>query len=377
MEVTTLDDRHPALVYSSGWSRSGDPEEYRETTSWTRTVGATVTVQFTGSRIVVFGTLSEGELPSSTYRVDNGPISVFTPNRMFTMRYRSQFYDSGALAPGTHTLVITNQTEDPDDFLYLDYLEVYRDTSQPETPAPSPPAPPPPPPSPSTTSTPRLAPTSISTRPPPNQSTPDAAETESSAIESVTTRRQPNGSSSTLVTDSFLDGVSSSLGTSDTHSSLPTADPPITPVGDISDATGSTDVAQSSNPSQGISLGVLIGSIAGVIGLTVFIIVIVLLLRRRKKRARRQRSSGEVLSVDNPSSTSTSNLVRQSSQAGQGGRISPFEATMSSFLRGSSNEPKGVPALVVDEEKGSPGTETISRSQDSPPPYQSHLSRGT
>lgn len=43
------DDRDPAVQLSAGdWGQAGVQEEYRGTTSWTETLGATARVSFTG-----------------------------------------------------------------------------------------------------------------------------------------------------------------------------------------------------------------------------------------------------------------------------------------------------------------------------------------
>ena len=44
-----LDDRDAAVQYSTGWGEAGVAEEFRGTTSYTETVGATARVTFTGA----------------------------------------------------------------------------------------------------------------------------------------------------------------------------------------------------------------------------------------------------------------------------------------------------------------------------------------
>ena len=44
-----LDDRHPAVLYAAGvWFLGGGEGEYKTTTTFTNTTGATVTVDFYG-----------------------------------------------------------------------------------------------------------------------------------------------------------------------------------------------------------------------------------------------------------------------------------------------------------------------------------------
>jgi hypothetical protein len=93
MAVTQiLDDRDPAVVYSSGWSRAGSSNEFNATTSHANDPGLTATLVFQGARdapilrwlvlelylgiqVYVYGTLGPRNVeqlsPQSSYSVDS------------------------------------------------------------------------------------------------------------------------------------------------------------------------------------------------------------------------------------------------------------------------------------------------------------------
>lgn len=122
-----LDDRDAAVQYSTGWGEAGVPEEFRGTTSYTETVGATARVTFTGRGITVVGTitiLGVKESPVSSYIVDDNLATrfEFTGVQNDQIQRGATFYKIENLDYGEHVLTIT--CESSAGTLYLDYFEV-------------------------------------------------------------------------------------------------------------------------------------------------------------------------------------------------------------------------------------------------------------
>ena len=63
MSETVLDDRDSAVTYvGEVWSQGGAPREYRETTSWTMSSGATATIDFYGKLFSAPGRCGRGNV---------------------------------------------------------------------------------------------------------------------------------------------------------------------------------------------------------------------------------------------------------------------------------------------------------------------------
>ncbi|KAH7917896.1 hypothetical protein BV22DRAFT_982407, partial [Leucogyrophana mollusca] len=131
MASIIVDDRDPSIIYPKGvWWEGGVYPEYDNTTSGSQTAGtpAQILFLFKGTRIAVYGTISEAVLnnsipPISTYDLDELPTSTYSAvNTQDTPLYRQQFYDSGVIADGQHTLVINPDT-DQLSTMWFDYLE--------------------------------------------------------------------------------------------------------------------------------------------------------------------------------------------------------------------------------------------------------------
>ncbi|KAF9540216.1 hypothetical protein CPC08DRAFT_478134 [Agrocybe pediades] len=129
----TFDDRSPFIHYSPGWRQKGKKGvEFDGTTMGTNTPGANATLVFNGTTISVFGTVQSDDMdqsqhiptPTSSYSIDGGGQTVFTPANIFqnTTQYNVTFFQATGLALNvSHTLVITMQNKGS---LFLDWIQV-------------------------------------------------------------------------------------------------------------------------------------------------------------------------------------------------------------------------------------------------------------
>ncbi|TFK24590.1 hypothetical protein FA15DRAFT_412091 [Coprinopsis marcescibilis] len=123
-----IDDTNPNVVYSQPetghhWTQHANNAALNKTLHLTRVRGATVRVKFEGTAIAVFGHLPDSEFtnPVSWYSIDNGPTKVYSPD-LRTHRPQEQFFYSGDLDPGNHTLFITNEKGAA--YFWIDYFSV-------------------------------------------------------------------------------------------------------------------------------------------------------------------------------------------------------------------------------------------------------------
>ncbi|KAF8148383.1 hypothetical protein B0H34DRAFT_736754 [Crassisporium funariophilum] len=248
--VTRIDDTDRSIVYSSGWEATGGPDEYQETTMSTSNQGASATVSFSGTQISVFGTIADkglGDAPTSSYRVDGGSAKTVVSTLGNNIQYGQLFYNSGRLAAGQHTLVITYTGQSS--FFYLDYIEI--ENSQ------TPPDPQPPNPQPPNTQSPALAQSSL---PPP---VPDITFTTSTS-----TRSTPSVGTPTTNTASL-------------QLSTTTA------------ANGSTVTAfTSSSSNKSISIGAIAGGVGGGLFFLILLVALLFCLRRKKTADAERNASG-------------------------------------------------------------------------------------
>ncbi|TFK26415.1 hypothetical protein FA15DRAFT_732426 [Coprinopsis marcescibilis] len=128
MQSIVIDDRDPNIQYSPGWLTAGSNSEFMQTTTTTHISGASARLEFVGTRISVFGTISIRDVPPrSSYTIDDRDSLVFIGHTPLVQPvdqnvYHELFFESPTLSDGLHTLNITNLgTENP---LWLDYFLV-------------------------------------------------------------------------------------------------------------------------------------------------------------------------------------------------------------------------------------------------------------
>ncbi|KAF8586840.1 hypothetical protein K439DRAFT_1614809 [Ramaria rubella] len=125
--VTIINNRDPAIVYSSGWSPIGSGATKD---MLTRVAGATATYNFTGIGITVRGTQGTpgGNSTVSTYSIDGVYQANYTVPDTNGIDKNFTFYNSGPnLSNQQHTLLITNLNKNA--WYWLDTLLVTWDSS--------------------------------------------------------------------------------------------------------------------------------------------------------------------------------------------------------------------------------------------------------
>ncbi|KAF4616402.1 hypothetical protein D9613_008863 [Agrocybe pediades] len=124
MEVLTIDDRDPKIVYSGTWKLEGSPfVEFDATTTLSMDKGATATFNFSGaSAISVWGTIGEETLPpQSSYSIDGGPPVLYTAHIESSNQYQVNFFFA-SVSPAQHSLVITTLVDGAQ--FWLDYIQL-------------------------------------------------------------------------------------------------------------------------------------------------------------------------------------------------------------------------------------------------------------
>ncbi|PPQ90564.1 hypothetical protein CVT25_015878 [Psilocybe cyanescens] len=109
--IIKMNDRDPAISYSvNGWSYGGNSNEYQGTTRRTNKLGVSMTIPFTGSKVMLFGTIDSAALgtsPTPSFSIDNGPAQQVTLRQTESIQYQQKFYESPDLDAGSHVLMVT------------------------------------------------------------------------------------------------------------------------------------------------------------------------------------------------------------------------------------------------------------------------------
>ncbi|KAF6742647.1 hypothetical protein DFP72DRAFT_1179124 [Ephemerocybe angulata] len=128
-----LDDRDSSILYSS----SSDSLQWQAKDDLTVTseVGATVSVEFEGTCVYIYGQAMRtgtGSTRILSYTIDNVLEAELTGEQSQANQARQIYVESATLMPGRHTLLITNDLQDG--WLGIDYLLVEQGQSQPSRP---------------------------------------------------------------------------------------------------------------------------------------------------------------------------------------------------------------------------------------------------
>jgi hypothetical protein len=123
INLVTVDDSK--LDYQGFWESTGENDgELQGTRSSTTQNGASMTFNFNGSYIEVYGTIMPQDYygaPSSSYVIDGTFSNTFEAPSVPTTMYMQKYYSSPHLTNGPHQLVITSLTEGP--LFSLDFVQ--------------------------------------------------------------------------------------------------------------------------------------------------------------------------------------------------------------------------------------------------------------
>ncbi|KAF9565104.1 hypothetical protein CPC08DRAFT_815629 [Agrocybe pediades] len=277
VQIKKIDDRDPSVHRSSGdWSDGGNGLEYMGTTSRTNRLGASLTIPFTGTKIVIFGTVDwtgAGQTPTSLFSVDQGRATQYTGTQLSNdQNYGQKFYESDTLPYGNHVLVVTisNAPSITASFTF-DWAEIYD---------PGPPTPP------STSHTPTPSTSSTVSRSPPPPTTSNTPPTQSSGTSSTAS----SSSTSRTITSSESNSSSASLPNSSYASSSLTSTA-LLPTGSANNNTsldaqhGDQQDQASTATSSKSPIAPIIGGVVGALALIIIMLLGIIFCLRRKRRA--------------------------------------------------------------------------------------------
>ncbi|KAJ8095542.1 hypothetical protein PM082_023069 [Marasmius tenuissimus] len=133
--LTRVDDRDSQLVFvpNDAWFLGGTQSEFKGTTRGTRTAGARMTFEFTGTGVEVYGTTSFNCSTSAVlnyFTLDNGTPFEWSQNPSPLPSYNVKMFDARRLKDMAHTLdmeVTVNNSE-----TWIDYVE-YTPSKPPST----------------------------------------------------------------------------------------------------------------------------------------------------------------------------------------------------------------------------------------------------
>ncbi|KDR79685.1 hypothetical protein GALMADRAFT_223786 [Galerina marginata CBS 339.88] len=275
-----IDDVDPSIVYSGSWQASvGSTRQWGGGTIHSTTQnGASATISFRGTRIIMYCTVLMGD-GSETVNMnfDGHSGSLTRHSHGDTTYYYDNWFDSGPVDDGMHTLVVSNGGGPSDTPFQLDAFHI--EGSGPIKPAVTAPTPPPPP-------------------PPPPQPTPVQVTTTKVATATVTTTNvSSTGASSSGASSAFKSSSTSSSSTpSGAFSAVTTTnsggDKTVVTVQYITTgADGSVTTRIADAPSSALNstshspIAAIVGGVLGSL-LLILLLLLLLCLRRRRNAAR-------------------------------------------------------------------------------------------
>ena len=270
-----VDDADPRIQYSPGWQAFENGSELDGTKHGAAAAGLTASFSFTGTscavllrphtfplrngtmagtQVIVVGSLGSVDvhgIPTTLYALDGVEAGSYTAPVVDPgfFRLNVTFFSSKTLAPGDHTLVITNVNGTSPNVFWLDYLEYIPSVASTTTT--------------STSSSSSSSATTLATSP----SSPSSSSNTSSSSESLT-------SSST---SSASNQAGPSTTSQSTTSSTTAAAPPSNPT---SPSNADTSTTSTSHNHAGAIAGGIVGGAALVLALALLLIY----LRRRRRQ---------------------------------------------------------------------------------------------
>ncbi|OSD04468.1 hypothetical protein PYCCODRAFT_1465942 [Trametes coccinea BRFM310] len=123
-DTNDIDYQNPSL-----WQHELSQQNVQAGTYTQGFTNAVAKVTFNGTEVMVFGVANpppskNGTLPPSvTFSIDGGSNNLVSSPTVKTPQYSYEFYDSGKLSPGEHTLQILVNSGDKDWPFVLDYIQ--------------------------------------------------------------------------------------------------------------------------------------------------------------------------------------------------------------------------------------------------------------
>ncbi|KAJ7717019.1 hypothetical protein B0H16DRAFT_1740861 [Mycena metata] len=116
-----IDDSDPRITYTGGWNEDLQDDEFQHTLHSSTKVGDSLSFQFVGKSIAMYGDLVPGASSNASFAIDGGP-PLFIPSTSPAGRTTNNLlFNSGDLANGNHSLVVSAAD---DQALWVDYFLV-------------------------------------------------------------------------------------------------------------------------------------------------------------------------------------------------------------------------------------------------------------
>ncbi|PPQ69512.1 hypothetical protein CVT24_001466 [Panaeolus cyanescens] len=280
----SVDDNDPRITYSTAWDFITDDiytmPQWSGTAHSTSTIGTTARLRFTGSAIAVIciiPTSGGGNgVSRASFSIDNGPAKEVHIPTTLPVQFEVEFWNSGPLPFGPHSLVITNIGNDA--YFRLDRIDY--DPTDSHAPRVNPP------PQQTQTVTTQTQ-SAISLRP---SNTPSSVTSVPPASSSESTSRSVGGSSRSISSVSATNSVSNLT----SASLVPSSASSTVSIQQHSDAPiilggGSNGSGASSAESQAPIAAIVGGTLGGL--LILLFVVFVIVVRRRRTGTELQRLS--------------------------------------------------------------------------------------
>ncbi|KAJ6483334.1 hypothetical protein C8R45DRAFT_802120, partial [Mycena sanguinolenta] len=128
--VYFIDDRDPRIEYTPAWNKSGSDIDLQHTSQGSTIAGDSLTLPFEGTSISVYGDIDNetiGNAPNASIVIDGWEPVFFVPGlQSAAPRCNNLMFNSGILAEGDHTLVVTAES---DQTVWVDYFLVTQEPS--------------------------------------------------------------------------------------------------------------------------------------------------------------------------------------------------------------------------------------------------------
>ncbi|KAJ7038032.1 hypothetical protein C8F04DRAFT_389207 [Mycena alexandri] len=116
-----VDDSDPRITYTGGWEEVLTDDDFQHTSHNSTKVGDSLSLQFVGKSISLYGDWVPGATSNASFAIDGGP-PLFIPSTPPAARTTNNLlFNSGDLANGNHTLVVSAANDQP---VLVDYFLV-------------------------------------------------------------------------------------------------------------------------------------------------------------------------------------------------------------------------------------------------------------
>ncbi|KAJ7185356.1 hypothetical protein C8R46DRAFT_1060229 [Mycena filopes] len=114
-----VDDSDTRVTYTGNWEEVWTDDNMQHTSHGSTNAGDSLSLKFEGSSIFVYGDTVPGGPNTASFSIDGGPPIVIPYTPPATRTPNTMLFNSGDLASGEHTLVVTAGNAEP---VFIDYF---------------------------------------------------------------------------------------------------------------------------------------------------------------------------------------------------------------------------------------------------------------